>query len=535
MLRVQTIQRSAGRSVVAAAAYRSGQSLADERLKETFDFTRKTDGIEHTAIIAPANAPEELLDREQLWNAVEQAEKRKDATPAQEILVALPHELTAEHRRELVEEFVRESLAKRGMIADIAIHVPGKEGDDRNHHAHILMTTRTIDENGFGNKYRGGKEGEPVGWHTREFVTEVRREWAEVQNKYLERHAPQVEKVSEKTLAAQGQDRAPTQHHGPEVTAMERRGERTSRGENNRDIAAENARLQHDEKKVRDGDVKDHQDAKWVQRPTDDIIRDMQGVRAGMEEKRDDWKKEREAIEVPKPVSVRKIEAELTAKEAKAHAQARRKEEEEKERARAAGMSAKQVAQWYKSPDQAAMNALKKWHAELDRMAAARREVQETKRALEAKRAWVKSEPGRAHIQNLRQPDIDAAKAAQTERRTMERKIARMEKRMQDADMAILRVRVAKRLGHEQLRVPPVVSKEAGEFNRNFKRHFELNGAHARSIVNKAPEQDVRAARLFVRKLKPDDPVPSIKQAPPQADRTPQPPTSAPQQRDYER
>ncbi|MHB8287374.1 MAG: hypothetical protein ACYDD1_22225 [Caulobacteraceae bacterium] len=100
----------------------------------------------------------------------------------------------------------------------------------------------------------------------------------------------------------------------------------------------------------------------------------------------------------------------------------------------------------------------------------------------------------------------------------MERKIARMEKRMEEADMVILRVRVAKRLGHEKLRVPPDVSKEAGEFNRNFKRYFNLNGAEARSIVNKAPEQDVTAARKFVRGLKPNDPVPSIQPAAPQPD-----------------
>ncbi len=299
MLRVQTIDRGAGRTVVAAAAYRSGTCLTDERLDMEFDFSRKRGGVAHSAILAPENAPAEFLDRQTLWNAAEAADKRKDSVPAQEILVALPHELSDAQRRDLVETFARESLVKRGMIADVAIHYPGHEGDERNHHAHILVTTRNVGPEGFGRKNRD--------WNARDFVGDVRREWADIQNRFLERHTPDAPKVSEKSLADQGSDREPTQHLGPEASALERRGEATNRGENNCDIETQNAGLADLDRRL-DREVGDAWRAgNWARRPTDDVIREMEQVRAEMARQRDVWRKDREGIEVPRPPSVRKL------------------------------------------------------------------------------------------------------------------------------------------------------------------------------------------------------------------------------------
>src|ERR1700710_2901177 len=102
-----------GRSVVAAAAYRSGVCLVDERLAMEFDFAAK-DAVEHSEILTPASAPAEFLDRATLWNAAEKAERRKDAVPAREILISLPHELDFDQRRELVRAFVAEHIVARG-------------------------------------------------------------------------------------------------------------------------------------------------------------------------------------------------------------------------------------------------------------------------------------------------------------------------------------------------------------------------------------------------------------------------------------
>ena len=89
---VKNVSRSDGRSAVAAAAYRSGEKLIDERQGKEQDYTRKT-GVEFTKIYAPENTNPELLDRNQLWNTVEKVERRKDANLAREFEIAFPHEL----------------------------------------------------------------------------------------------------------------------------------------------------------------------------------------------------------------------------------------------------------------------------------------------------------------------------------------------------------------------------------------------------------------------------------------------------------
>ena len=94
-----------------------------------------------------------MQDRAALWNAASAAEKRKDAREAQEIIVNLPHELSDQQRRFMLTDFVREHITRgTGRIADVNIHAAPKHGDDRNIHAHILMTVREIGPDGFGKK-----------------------------------------------------------------------------------------------------------------------------------------------------------------------------------------------------------------------------------------------------------------------------------------------------------------------------------------------------------------------------------------------
>lgn len=499
-LRFQPIERSAGRSAVASAAYRAGVSLSDERLAMEFDFSRRG-GVAHSAVLAPGNCPPEFRDRETLWNAAELADRRKDSVPAREILVALPHELDADQRRSLVESFALNSLVRRGMIADIVIHEPGKDGDQRNHHAHILVTTRNVGQEGFSGKNRE--------WDGRGFLLELRQEWAQVQNRYLERCAPEVASVSEKSLADQGSDREPTQHMGPHATAMERRGERTDLGENNRDIEAENAGLEQVDRRL-DREVADAwRDGNWVRRPSDEVIREMDSVRAEMARQRDAWSKERGAIRVERAPSVRTLEAELTRREAVLYRKALWREEQAKARARSNGVSAKRIALWCRNPGQAMLKSLASWNENLDRVAKARRETERARGALEASRSWVKSEAGRAHIDNLRLPSLSAASDARTQRRTLERKINRMSRRIESADRDILEVKIAKRLGIEQMQVPAEVPMAKGRGSANARRYFRFSSAQARLEISKAPELDVREALKFIRALAPGAPIPA--------------------------
>ena len=113
--------KSQPRSVVAAAAYRAGVTLEDERYQKTHHYARKQN-ILHEHFMAPQDAPEWAQDRGSLWNRVEQDSKRKDARLAREALLILPRGLEEKQMVELVEGFVNDNFVAKGMCADIAIH-----------------------------------------------------------------------------------------------------------------------------------------------------------------------------------------------------------------------------------------------------------------------------------------------------------------------------------------------------------------------------------------------------------------------------
>lgn len=219
---VKTISRSDGRSAVAAAAYRSGSKLVCEKTGDVKDYTRKS-GVEHSQIFAPDFADSTLLDRNTLWNTVEKAERRKDAVVAREFEIAFPHELSKEQRQEMLAEICNRLVKKHGVIVDAAIHTPhqSKDGDNKNYHAHILFSPRSIDPD-FGffakKKYRDfNKEC------SSETVNFWREEFAEITNQYLEK-AGVESRVDHRSYVEQGNGLTPTLHEGPAVTEMRRKG-----------------------------------------------------------------------------------------------------------------------------------------------------------------------------------------------------------------------------------------------------------------------------------------------------------------------
>jgi ATP-dependent exoDNAse (exonuclease V) alpha subunit len=229
-LSASVVKRSAGRSATASAAYRAAEHIADERTGLAFDYRRKR-GVVHTEIIAPAGTPASLSSRGQLWNAVEQGEKRKDAQLAREIILALPHELTDAQRVGLVQEFARAEFVGQGMIADIAIHAPDRKADNRNHHAHVLLTMRELTGDGFGKKVRD--------WNDTERLEAWRAHWADMINRHLER-AGHAARVDHRSLEDRGIDREPEPKQGPIATEMERAGRPSHAGDDRRAAQARN-------------------------------------------------------------------------------------------------------------------------------------------------------------------------------------------------------------------------------------------------------------------------------------------------------
>lgn len=217
-LSVKAISRSAGRSATAAAAYRAGCKIADERTGEIHDYTRKG-GVESADIVLPDNAPAWAADRTKLWNAAELAETRKNSCVAREFEVALPHELPAEERRKLAVDFARDMANREGCAVDVAIHKPSNEHDNLNHHAHILRTTRKVEAEGLGEKL----DTEKAGRARAADLEAVRARWAEMTNEALQRNGIAA-RVDHRSLAAQGIEREPTQHRGVAVDGMQRRG-----------------------------------------------------------------------------------------------------------------------------------------------------------------------------------------------------------------------------------------------------------------------------------------------------------------------
>lgn len=196
-LSVKSVSRSGGRSATAAAAYRSAEKIDCKREGRTHDYTRKS-GVEHVEIVAPEGAPEWVRDRAALWNEAEAAENRKNSVVAREWEVALPSELDAAGRRELALDFAHELVARYGVVADVCIHAPHREGDQRNHHAHVMTTTREVGAEGFGAKTRILDVKQTASIE----VSAMRELWAERQNAALERVGTE-ERVDHRTLEAQ--------------------------------------------------------------------------------------------------------------------------------------------------------------------------------------------------------------------------------------------------------------------------------------------------------------------------------------------
>jgi ATP-dependent exoDNAse (exonuclease V) alpha subunit len=229
------ISRSTGRSATGAAAYRAGEQIVDARTGLIHDY-RKKQGVVSAEIVAPVGAAEWATNRELLWNAAEAAEKRKDACVAREYVIALPCELDADQRRQLALDFARQMVERHGFAADVCIHAPSKDGDQRNHHAHILTTTRQVGPEGLSAKKC---DIEQAGRKRKDDLTATRQLWEQVANQHLER-AGRAERIDHRTLKDQGIEREPTKHLGPAATEYERRtGEPSRRRESWQEAAAE--------------------------------------------------------------------------------------------------------------------------------------------------------------------------------------------------------------------------------------------------------------------------------------------------------
>ena len=243
---LKAISRKTGQSIVAASAYRHACKLENLRTGEIHDYSRKQ-GVDFSALYFPSgvNPPAWVQDRTQLWNAAEASEKRKDARLGRELVLALPVELTDMQRQELAEKMASLLANRYGLAVDVAIHQPNRRGDERNFHAHMLMSSRRITQKGFGEKARELDDHERGPAE----VEHIRSEWARLANQALERAGQQVQ-IDHRSLKARGVKRMPTVHLGCAATAMERRGEPSRLGDKNRAAVRLNTEVRQIEEKL---------------------------------------------------------------------------------------------------------------------------------------------------------------------------------------------------------------------------------------------------------------------------------------------
>ncbi|WP_195696759.1 MobQ family relaxase [Priestia megaterium] len=234
-LSMQIISRSKGQSAVAAAAYRSGEKLHDERTDEQKFYARNVQP--ETMILTPSNAPDWMKDRNRLWNEVEKVEKRKDSQLARELNIALPIELNREQQKELIQSFAQDEFVQKGMVADIAIH----RDDTNNPHAHIMLTMRNLDQDGFGKKNRdwnadfaNAKENNCGYVKNSKSCLSIREQWANYANQALEQ-AKSKERITHLSHENRGLEVLPTIHLGHVAHDMEKKGKQSNRGQINRD------------------------------------------------------------------------------------------------------------------------------------------------------------------------------------------------------------------------------------------------------------------------------------------------------------
>ena len=207
-LHAQNISRSAGHSAVKASCYRATAKSVDRRLGEEYDFTRKDRSV-HSEIIVPEKAPAWAKDRTELWNRVEEAEdkstRRKSATLAKEMNMALPNAIPRDRQIAMVREFVQENFTAKGLAAQVDFHRGHKADEFKNNHAHVMVATRGFVGDEFGKKVRSIKD--------KEALYQWRDSWERVVNQELER-AKVNERVSARSYQSRNINRIATRHVG---------------------------------------------------------------------------------------------------------------------------------------------------------------------------------------------------------------------------------------------------------------------------------------------------------------------------------
>jgi len=277
-LTADVVSRGKGDSMVDKAAYNSRTSITEERTGQVKDYSRHEDKPLRSYLFA---ADPELREPAKLWNFYDRHEKASNAQIGYSFIGSLPWQLDDEQRDNIIKDFGREQFLRKGVAAQVDMHRPDPQGDDRNFHAHILASMRKVTKDGLGERV--------FTWNDRKKnLANWREKWADRCARELEKAGFKVEaerwrygylpqeQQRQKALERGDLEWAdikagePGHHLGPKATAMERRKQPSDRGELNRTVARVNGlkresqaieRAIRDEKEKLDAPPKTPQDA----------------------------------------------------------------------------------------------------------------------------------------------------------------------------------------------------------------------------------------------------------------------------------
>ena len=239
------ISRSAGKALANSAAYVLRADLTDSRTGLRYNYTNHPSKALFTGVYAPKDAPAWARDPQQLVDGIDAIEKRSDAQLVRPLELNLPHEFTFEQQRYLLQDFIRENFTRKGFVVIAAIHHPDAHSDERNIHAHLLVSLRTIDADGFS----ADKSQEQQNYLNRhQYTADLRTSWAQLGARHLTRHGFALEGerwakgdltlIQQRAAAIKRGDhqwaehcnREADTHLGVAASAMKRKGQRTTRG-----------------------------------------------------------------------------------------------------------------------------------------------------------------------------------------------------------------------------------------------------------------------------------------------------------------
>jgi hypothetical protein len=259
------VGRGGGKGVVASAAYLSRAQYRDEVHDRVYDERAHVHDERALAIAAashyigrkgrhgvdrdpplfeglygPPGAPEWTRGKENIerfWNEAERAENHPRAQLAESVIIGLPHELSLQQNVWLLQDHIRE-FTRQGRVVQLAIHAPDRAGDQRNLHAHLLISTRGVDEHGM--KPYKTKEQQERYLGRSDYLDHLRENWGHVANRHLARHGFAAG-LDHRSYERQGSGREAHWHIGPGDMRKERQGERTRFGDHNRAVTERNA------------------------------------------------------------------------------------------------------------------------------------------------------------------------------------------------------------------------------------------------------------------------------------------------------